>query len=222
MTACGAPRPAPPQAVLLDLDGTLLDSTALIIAAFQETCRHLLHREVDRATILRDWALPIRARFHVLAPDRDEELSQDYLARYLAMHHRCAKLFPGVPETLDALRDRGYKMAIVTSKRRATTRAALDAFHLDRWCPVVVTDEDVTRHKPDPEPVRAAAQRLDLLPSTVLMVGDTPFDIASGQRAGAATAAALWGTVDADALRAQGPDHELARPADLLALCPAR
>jgi len=222
MTAAAGAQPAPPRAVLFDLDGTLLDSTALIIAAFQETCRHLLHRDVDRATILRDWALPIRARFHVLAPDRAEELSQDYLARYLAMHDRCARLFPGVPETLDALRDRGYEMAIVTSKRRATTRAALDAFRLDRWCRVVVTDEDVTRHKPDPEPVRTAARRLDLRPADVLMVGDTPFDIAAGQRAGAATAAALWGTLDENALRAQRPDHELTQPADLLVLCPAK
>jgi len=214
-------RPAP-RAVLFDLDGTLLDSAELIITAFQETCRSLLHRDVDRETILREWARPIRERFHALAPDQDEALSQEYLRRYLALHDRRARLFPGVPETLEALRDRRYAMAIVTSKRRATTQAALDAFRLDRWCAVVIADEDVTRHKPDPEPVRVASARLGVRPEDALMVGDTPLDIASGQHAGAGTVAALWGTVDAEALRAQGPDHELSHPADLLLLCPPR
>jgi pyrophosphatase PpaX len=213
-------RPAALRAVLFDLDGTLLDSAELIITAFQDTCRHILHREIDRDTILREWARPIRERFHALAPDQDEALSQEYLRRYLALHGQRARLFPGVTDTLDALRARGYAMAIVTSKRRATTQAALDAFHLDRWCSVVIADEDVTRHKPDPEPVRLASERLGLWPDAALMVGDTPFDIASGRAAGADTAAALWGTVDADGLRAAAPGHELAHPADLLPLCP--
>ncbi len=215
-------RAADPRAVLFDLDGTLLDSAELIITAFQETCRHLLHREVDRETILREWARPIRERFHALAPDRDEALSQEYLRRYLALHGQRARLFPGVTDVLEALRARGYPMAIVTSKRRATTQAALDAFHLDRWCSVVIADEDVTRHKPDPEPVRLASERLGVRPENALMVGDTPLDITSGRTADASTAAALWGTVDAAALRAAAPDHELAHPADLLPLCPPR
>jgi pyrophosphatase PpaX len=206
------------RAVLFDLDGTLLDSAELIIAAFQDTCRHLLGREIARETILRDWARPIRERFHALAPEHDETLSEEYLRRYLALHDRRARLFPGVADTLEALRRRGYPMAIVTSKRRATTQAAVDAFHLDRWCSVVVADEDVRRHKPDPEPVRAASEQLGVRPEDALMVGDSPLDIASGGSAGAGTAAALWGTVNAEALRAAGPDHELAQPQDLLAL----
>ena len=210
-----------PAAILFDLDGTLLDSAELILTAFQGTCRHLLGRDVDRETILREWARPIRERFHALAPDRDEELSRDYLRRYVALHDRYARLFPGVARTLQALSDRGYPMAIVTSKRRATTRAALDAFHLTRWCSVVIADEDTRRHKPDPEPVRAAVGRLGVAATETLMVGDTPFDVAAGRDAGAATAGALWGTVDADGLRAHRPDYMLARPEDLLAICPS-
>jgi len=53
------------------------------------------------------------------------------------------------------------------------------------------------------------------------MVGDSPLDIASGRSAGATTAAALWGTVEAPALLAEAPDHRLATPRDLLAVCPA-
>ncbi len=207
------------RALLFDLDGTLLDSADLIIAAFQETCRVRLQREVGRTTILKSRALPIRERFHALAPDRDEELAQDYLARYLALHDRLARLFPGVPEVLDALAGRGYRLGIVTSKRRATTRASVEAFRLDRWCRVIVADEDVTRHKPDPEPVRTAAELLGVPVSDTLMVGDTALDIAAGRAAGAGTAAALWDPISVRGVLAAEPDHRLHRPEDLLAIC---
>ncbi len=208
-------------AVLFDLDGTLIDSAELIMTAFEATVQANLHQTIDRTAILGMWSRPIRERFRALAPDRDEVLAQDYLRRYLALHDRYARLFPGVADVLEALRVRGYAMGIVTSKRRATTQAAVSGFHLDRWCTVIITDEDVTRHKPDPEPVRAAASQLGVSVAEALMVGDSPLDIAAGHRAGAGTAAALWGTVEASPLLAEAPDHRLARPEDLLPICPA-
>ncbi len=190
------------------------------MTAFEATVQANLHQTIDRTEILGMWSRPIRDRFRTLAPDRDEVLAQDYLRRYLALHDQYARLFPGVTDVLEALRRRGYAMGIVTSKRRATTQAAVSSFHLDRWCTVIITDEDVTRHKPDPEPVRAAASRLGVPVAVALMVGDSPLDIAAGHRAGAATAAALWGTVEPSPLLAEAPDHRLARPEDLLPICP--
>jgi len=217
------PGAAPPPrygAVLFDLDGTLLDSADLIMAAFQETCRVRLGRDVDRGTILRTSSLPIRRRFQALAPDQAEELAQDYITRYLALHGRYARLFPGILDLLTALRTRGYALGIVTSKQRVTTQAALDAFHLDRWCSAVVTNEDVRRPKPDPEPVLEAARRLGVQASETLMVGDSLLDMTAGQRAGAGTAAALWGAFEPDEVLAGSPDYRLDHPADLLSLCP--
>jgi pyrophosphatase PpaX len=218
----GVPQGAAPRhrAVLLDLDGTLLDSADLIMTAFEETVRANLTQSVDRAEILTMWSRPIRERFRLLAPGQDEMLAQDYVRRYLALHDARARLFPDVPDVLETLRRRGYAMAIVTSKRRATTQAAVGRFNLDRWCTVVVTEEDVPRHKPYPDPVQAAAERLGLSAAAALMVGDSPLDIAAGRAAGASTAAALWGTVDAPAVLAEAPDHRLATPLDLVAVCP--
>ncbi len=131
-------------------------------------------------------------------------------------------MFPGIPEVLEALHRRGYALGIVTSKRRVTTQAAVRAFHLDRWCTTVVVDEDVSRPKPDPEPVRTAALRLGVEPRDALMVGDTPVDVTAGRRAGAGTAAALWDPVSLGDVLAECPDHRLERPEDLLPLCPPR
>jgi pyrophosphatase PpaX len=209
----------PYQAVLFDMDGTLLDSADLIVTTFTETCRTLLGRTVDREETLRSWSWPVRAKFHALAPDRADELTQEYLRRYLELHDRRARLFPGVPDVLDELQTRGYLLGIVTSKRRATTDAAVRAFGLDRWCRAIVVDEDVRRPKPDPEPVALAAQRLGIVPAAALMVGDSVVDIAAGRGAGAATAAALWGTMHLDDVLGERPDHRLERPEALLTVC---
>jgi pyrophosphatase PpaX len=208
------------RAVLFDLDGTLIDSADLIIAAFQETVAALLHRRVGRAEVLATWSRPIRERFHALAPDRDEALSQEYLRRYLALRPRYARLFPGVASVLETLAARRYALGIVTSTRRATAAAEVTGFALERWCTVTIAEEDVERHKPDGEPVRAACARLGVPAQTALMVGDSALDIAAGRHAGAATAAALWGAVDRAALLDVAPDHRLERPEDLLGMCP--
>jgi pyrophosphatase PpaX len=208
------------EAVLFDLDGTLLDSADLIVTAFVDTCRTVLGRTVDREETLRTWSWPVRARFATFAPDRADEATRAYLHRYLELHDRHARLFPGVADVLDALRARGYLLGIVTSKRRATTEAAVRAFGLDRWCRAVVVDEDVRRHKPDPEPVTLGAQRLGVAPSTALMVGDSVVDIAAGRGAGAGTAAALWGTMHLDDVLGERPDYRLETPEALLPFCP--
>lgn len=209
----------PYRAVLFDLDGTLLDSADLIVTSFTDTCRTVLGRAVDREETLRTWSWPVRARFEALAPGRGDELTQTYLRRYFELHDRRARLFPGVPAVLDGLRARGYLLGIVTSKRRATTDAAVRTFGLDRWCQAIVVDEDVRRPKPDPEPVALAARRLGVAPAGALMVGDSVVDIAAGRRAGAATAAALWGTMHLDDVLGERPDHRLENPEALLTVC---
>ena len=207
------------RAVLFDLDGTLLDSADLIVTSFVETCRALLGRTLDREETLRSWSWPVRAKFHALAPDRADELTADYLRRYLEMHDNRLRLFPGVPSVLEELQARGYLLGIVTSKRRATADAAVRAFGLDRWCRAIVVDEDVRRHKPDPEPVTLGAQRLGVAAADVLMVGDSVEDMAAGRGAGAGTGAALWGTQHLDAVLAERPDHRLESPDALLTVC---
>lgn len=209
----------PYQAVLFDLDGTLLDSADLIVTSFVDTCRSLLGRTLDREETLRTWSWPVRAKFHAIAPDRADELTREYLRRYMEMHDERARLFPGVPAVLDALSARGYLLGIVTSKRRATAGAAVRVFGLDRWCRAMVVDEDVSRHKPDPEPVMLGARLLGVAASDALMVGDSVEDMTAARGAGAGTGAALWGTMRLADLLGTEPDHRLENPEALLTIC---
>jgi pyrophosphatase PpaX len=206
------------RAVLFDLDGTLLDSFALITAAFREACRRVLGREPTEREVMDRWGQPLQARFQALAPDRVAELTRIYSACYDASFRTLARAFPGVEELLRRLRARGLGLGVVTSKRRRSTLRDLEAFGLLGYFATVVASEDVTRVKPAPEPVLRALTALRADPAGSWLVGDGHLDVLAGRAAGVRTIAALWGTREREALLAAAPDYVAASPEEVAAL----
>jgi pyrophosphatase PpaX len=202
--------------VLFDLDGTLLDSFDLISEAFKQACRLVLNRELSYDQVLERWGWPLRYRFEAVDAARAEELIDAYQTCYRANHDRMIGLYPGVREMLDALKARGVAMAVVTSKRRPTTRLAIDHFALSPYFATVITEQDVPAPKPAPDAVIAALRDLGVAAETAIMVGDSLFDIQAAQAAGVRSAAALWGTRERQAVLNAGPDLTLNTPADIL------
>jgi pyrophosphatase PpaX len=92
-----------------------------------------------------------------------------------------------------ALRARGHEIAIVTSKSEYLALRALALVGLARHMDTIVGCDATTRHKPDPEPVRLALQRLGRRPEEAVFVGDSIHDLLAGNAAGVRTFAALWG-----------------------------
>ena len=207
------------QAVLFDLDGTLIDSFALITEAFRFAVRTVLKREASDEEVLTRWGEPLRIRLGSIADaEQIPALSDAYTAAYQEHHHRLAAPFPGVQQMLEQVRGLGCRLAVVTSKRRRSTYHDLEAFGLDRYFDAAVTSEDVTLFKPAPEPVAEALRRLGAAQEGTLMVGDAVFDILAGKAAGVHTAAALWGTREREAALDAGPDHVAERPEDVVSL----
>ncbi|MGN6362214.1 MAG: HAD family hydrolase [Thermomicrobiales bacterium] len=214
----------PPQghtAVLFDLDGTLLDSVELIVQSYTHAVTTHLGGPVDRDGVLATIGLPLGPILEALAPGQGALLLETYRA-YMSEHHdRMARLFPGAGETLRALRARGYQLGIVTSKSRASARLAFDLFALETLVDVTVCFDEVSRPKPAPDPLLAAAARLGVAPAACLYVGDTPHDMQAAQAAGMCAVAAPWGAGTHTALLAAAPGLWLATLADLLDHCPA-
>lgn len=207
------------HAVLFDLDGTLIDSFALITEAFRFAVRTVLKREASDEEVLTRWGEPLRIRLGSIADaGQIPALSDAYAAAYQEHHHRLAAPFPGVQRMLERVRGFGCRLAVVTSKRRRSTYHDLEAFGLDRYFDAVVTSEDVTLYKPAPDPVAEALRRLGAAHAGTLMVGDAVFDILAGKAAGVHTAAALWGARERVAVLDAGPDHVAERPEDVVAL----
>jgi pyrophosphatase PpaX len=212
--------------VLFDLDGTLIDTTDLILAScaftFERHCGWCPPREAIVATFGR--SLPetlLEFAEHAGFPDpRSEAIAM--LATYRAHndehHDTLIRAFEGIPTMLEALRADGYGLGVVTSKREGAARRGLCFFGLDRYFEVAVFHDDTAHHKPHPEPLLHAIGRAGSQPSETVYVGDSVHDVAAGRAAGVATIAALWGPFSRADLEAAGPEMLAASPVDVVRL----
>lgn len=210
-------------AILFDLDGTLADTIELILRCYRHTMRvHLgVHRPDEEwlATLGR----PLRDQLRAFARCEEEAAAmlETYSRYQRRIHDGMVRPYGGVPEVVARLAERGTPMAVVTSKRREMAVRTLARCGLDGRFSVLISADDVANGKPDPAAVTAALAALGGPdPRTVLFVGDSPYDMVAGRRAGVVTAAALWGAFPRDALVAAGPDYVLERIHDLLTLTP--
>ena len=218
--------PVPP-AVLFDLDGTLIDTTELILASCVHTFeRHLAAgcppREAIVATFGRSLPESLRELASLEATDDPETLAELMLETYRAHndrhHDTLIRPFDGVHDMLTALAAAGVRLGVVTSKREGTARRGLRRYRLERFFEVAVFHDDTARHKPHPEPLLLAAARLAVPRELVVYVGDSVHDIAAGAAAGMRTIAALWGPFPRASLEAAGPDLLAAAPREVVGL----
>lgn len=222
MSRVGRPPADGLRTVVFDLDGTLIDSEGLILSSYRHTMRtHLGAAPPDeawRATIGRP--LAIQVRDFARSDEEAEAMVQTYTEHNLANHDRLVRPFAGIAECVEALRSGGYRLAIATSKRRVATRMGLAACGLpESWFASIVTADDVTRFKPEPEPVlRALAEAGEADPGRAAYVGDSVHDMRSGRAAGVRTVAVLWGPNGRDVLEPEAPDWLVETPRELAAL----
>ena len=199
----------PFEAVLLDFDGTIVDTTELIYQSMRHATRKVLGREMSRETLMANVGQPLPRQMELLAPEKVQELLKTYSLFNEEHHDDLIREFPGVEASLARLRDAGLGLAVVTSKRRPSVLMALDSFPgLRELVDVFVTMEDTTKHKPCPAPLLKGLELLgDVPPERAAYVGDAPFDIAAAHAAGVVSIAISWGAFTEDALSAAGPDH---------------
>ena len=210
--------PSLPAPVLFDLDGTLIDSIDLILKSAQFAFGRC---GLDCPTE-REWLAgvgrPLPVMFGVFAPGREPELITAYREFQMENHDRLVRVYDGVPEMLEALKTRGHPMAIVTSKTNLLAMRGLAHTGIDHFFETVVGMDACTRHKPDPEPVRIALDRLARDARGAWFIGDSTHDMESGNAAGVATVGALWGPFDEADLAPSRPRHLAAQPLDVVEL----
>ncbi|GEL07839.1 pyrophosphatase PpaX [Salisediminibacterium halotolerans] len=205
------------ETVLFDLDGTLINTMDLITLSFLHTLEiYFPDRHYTREEVQTFIGPPLSETFGRLNPGKEEEMITEYRKFNHANHDRLVTPYEGVTETLEQLHAEGRKMAIVTSKRRDTAIKGLELMDLTRFFPVIVSLDEVTKHKPDPEPLDIALEQLDAERSSAMMVGDSEHDILSGQNAGMLTAGVAWSIKGREHLAAYRPNIMLEKMPDLL------
>jgi HAD superfamily hydrolase (TIGR01509 family) len=145
-------------------------------------------------------------------------IAREVVRRYTERPCVASRLYPGVADTLAALRARGCHLAVLTNKMGHVARALLAALSVSEVFETVVGDGDGFRRKPAPDAAHALMTRFAATPASTLMVGDGLPDLAIARAAGCRAAGVTWGYTDRALLAAQRPDYLVATPADLLAL----
>jgi len=206
--------------ILFDMDGTLADTTELILTAFRETFRILGLPPRSDEEFLSQVGRPLLRQMRDIDPQRESELVSTYARLYDRYHDELAREIPGVRESLEELSGRGYRMAVVTSKRSRSTHSDLRYFGLDRFIDVVVAADDTAFHKPHPEPVLMALERLGAAKEETTFIGDSPFDLRSAHDAGVLAGAVEWSPFPRRVLEEECPDYWVKTPRQLLELFP--
>ncbi|MEY2340722.1 HAD family hydrolase [Acidithiobacillus sp. IBUN Pt1247-S3] len=209
------------QALLFDLDGTLVDTAPDLAGAVQDLARER-NLAVPTFSNLRKMASHgapglLGAAFGV-APN-DPEYAQmrfDFLRLYRARTHRNSPLFPGILEILEILQYKRIPWAIVTNKSEELTRELLAVLALP-YSPAVLVGGDTTAEpKPSPLPVRFALDHLGIAAEYALLLGDDRRDIEAAHAAGCTAWAARWGYwQESDPVDAWGADTVLREPQEL-------
>jgi pyrophosphatase PpaX len=207
------------EVILFDLDGTLVDSSDLILESYRHTMRTHFGEAPPDEVWLATVGTPLRSAFKMFAdtPEGVQQLVDTYVEHNLRIHADFIRPFDGMRAVLETLLDRGSRLGIVTSKASRGTALSLDCCDLPAdWFEVIVTSDEPIPHKPDPAPVNLALERLGVSAAVASFVGDSVWDLRAGRAAGVCTAAALWGPFSEDELISEAPDVMLDWPTDLL------
>jgi pyrophosphatase PpaX len=193
--------------VLFDLDGTVVDSGAIILASMRHATREVLGRDFDDAELMQAVGGPgLEAQMAVFAPERVDELVRVYRAHNEPLHDEleaCA----GMEDMLVRLHESGRRLGVVTAKRRSTVELAFASVPIAHLFETVVGGDETEKHKPDPEPLLLAAARMGVAPTDCAYVGDSPFDIRAAKAAEMYAVAVTWGRIhDRSKLEREQPD----------------
>jgi phosphoglycolate phosphatase len=205
------------QAVIVDLDGTMVDTLGDFDVALNETLKDLGRPPVTRADIERmvgkgsEHLIRSALRHGGLGADEAAALQPEawtrYQAHYLAINGQHSAVYPGVVEGLTALRARGLPLACLTNKPLSFARPLLQAKGLAGFFAHVFGGDSFERSKPDPLPLLKTCEALGTPPARTLMVGDSQNDGIAARAAGCPVVLVTYGynhgepvrNVDADA-----------------------
>jgi pyrophosphatase PpaX len=181
--------------VLFDLDGTVIDSGAIILASMRHAAETVVGGEWSDAELMKAVGGPgLEAQMVALDPDRVDELVRVYRAHNEPLHDTL-ECCVGMEDALARLKAEGRRLGIVTAKRRLTVDLAFAQLPLEHLFETVVGGDETERHKPDPDPLLLALARLGASPEETAYVGDSPFDMQAAKAAGVYAVGVSWGRI---------------------------
>jgi len=213
-----------PEMILIDVDGTLVDSVPDLAYCVDKMMR-AMGRSAHGETRVRDWVgngverLVRRALVGRLDGEPPEDEFQRaypiFLDLYAENTSKRSVLYPGVREGLDYLGSRGFKLGCVTNKAACFTEPLLRDLGVRDAFGIVVAGDTLAKKKPDPLPLLHAAEYFDVAPAAALMIGDSVSDVKAARAAGFAILCMDYGYNHGQDIREAHPDAVLASMTEL-------
>ena len=208
---------------LFDLDGTVLDTYAPILESMRYATKMVFGEALPDSKLVSMVGQPLVTQMQAFAAERGcgSEVADELTRVYRKYNERDLDEksfpFPGVPEAIASLKNAGFTVGVVTSKRAVLATKSLKAHGLFDAFACVNGAEDSTAHKPDPDPLLTAAKKLGVSPDRCVYVGDSPYDLQAAHAASMPCVGVTWGKFfGRDILLEQMPSVLIASPEELV------
>ena len=176
---------------IFDVDGTLTSTNKLIFDSFNFIAKKYLNRTFSDEEIVALFGPTEDVILKQWCGDNYETARTEYY-KYYSDNHWKAKLYPGIKEILDYLKNKKFPLGIFTGKGREATMITLKKLKVDHYFNLIVTGDDVANHKPSAEGILKFVNHFKLKNERVLMIGDSVSDVKASKEAGIKVASALW------------------------------
>ncbi len=210
----------PCDLIVFDLDGTLVDTAALHVAATQAAAHAVFGMPAPAALVARSLGQPLPDSMRVVSDARGHipELMVAFMEYYADHEGEAARCFAEAIPTLAALRDAGLPLALLSNKLRAWGQAEIARLGLLPYFARVVFVEDMPTPKPSGQALQPILTALGIPAARTLLIGDGLSDLHCARAAGALSGAALWGPHDPVPLLAAHPTYAFRAMGEVLAL----
>ncbi|MFW5543939.1 MAG: HAD family hydrolase [Prevotella sp.] len=200
----------PIRLIILDFDGTLADTSRVIIATMQATFKQMNMTIPNAEQVKSVIGLPLKECFTHLMPMDDDTAGRCTETTRDIFGHKNQELAPkpcpNVDSTLHRLHNDGLSLAIASSRSTRSLEEFIDRFGWNGLFSDVIGADKVTKAKPHPEPVERILADLHFLPKDAVVVGDAPYDIMMGTNASTRTCAVTYGNAQLESLSEAKPD----------------
>jgi phosphoglycolate phosphatase-like HAD superfamily hydrolase len=201
-----------PNAIIFDMDGTLVSSLPIIYLCENEISRKYLKSSLTLEDVIAKFGPPA----HTIITDMTRDLPEITQSKAVSDYYDCYRthvssrglVFPGIPELLRRIKASGRQLALFTGVEKILMEYTLSPFKLSEYFEARITADDIQKSKPDPEGIYLALNRIKADVKESMYIGDSPADMIAGKRAGVLTGAALWSPENRGDPATEHPDYE--------------
>lgn len=199
------------KCIIFDFDGTLADTTAGIVSAFQSTFQEMKlpvpSVEKIQSTIGLALKDGFKAAMETLSDEQADLAVTTYRKIFYASGIQAITAYPGIIEALSRLKEMGYDLVIATSRGHRSLELICDNLGITDFFSGEYCSDDVVNHKPAPDLVNLILKDKNIKQSEALVVGDAHYDMLMGKGAGCKVCGVTWGNQTREQLQSVAPDY---------------